>query len=528
MIFLIYISLGIIASIIAFVSYILILYPIFRFSQMKRKYGDKVKVFFSIGQGILKFYNQDLANKNDSIAFIRNMHEPNLKAIAFNFGTKVGFSFVDPELQKQVLQNPHSYSKVDGPMAITFLFANSIAYATEKEWKRQRLFLGKSFHFEEIKNYFPLIIETCQKTIKKIDQKLIERETINIQILKTCQEITSEVSFKVFFGSNNENLTIITRKDGSSTTISNELVQVLIDSYYLFQTDKVALIKWILLKRKSTSFFLTKGEEQLLNRLKALRQACTAIVSKRKEELTQDRLLAKKNFLDQYIIEMAQNENSGITYDEIIDNFSAIYLAGTDTTSNMAGVALYYLSLYPEIQQQAREEVIKVLSVKLKENKTDQLFSLLAFEDLQNLNLINSILKESLRLMPPAIQSQTKFANQDIKIGEFDVKKGDLVTNHFSYNLSNPEVFPNPDVFNPNRWMAANIHNEMANFTPFSQGPRNCIGQHLAMIEGKCILASLLLQYEILPNPAEKVVRQMRIVYGFQYDNLVYFKKINV
>ncbi|KAL4478513.1 hypothetical protein ABPG74_006748 [Tetrahymena malaccensis] len=526
MIFIVYICLGLIASIIAYGSYILILYPILRFSQMKQKYGNKIKVCFSIGAGILKFYNKDLQNKNDSIYFIRNMHEPNLKAIAFNFGTKVGLSFVDPELQKQILQNPHFYSKVDGPMAITFLFANSIAYATEKEWKRQRLFLGKSFHFEEIKNYFPLIIETCQKTLKKIDQKLIQKEKIDIQILKTCQEVTSEVSFKVFFGSTDETLTIIKRKDGSQTTISNELVQVLIDSYYLFQTDKLALLKWVLLKRKSTNFFLTHGEEQLLNRLKALRQACANIVAKRKEELTQDQSIAKKNFLDQYLIEMANNQNSGITYDEIIDNFSAIYLAGTDTTSNMAGAALYYLSLNQEIQQQAREEIIKVLSVKQKGRMAQQLFSQLAFEDLQNLNLINSILKESLRLMPPAIQSQTKFANHNLKIGEFDIKKGDLVTNHFSYNLSNPEVFPNPSVFNPHRWMAAN-HQEMVNFTPFSQGPRNCIGQHLAMIEGKCIIASILLQYEILPNPAEKVVKQMRIVYGFQHDNLVFFKKIN-
>ncbi|EWS76630.1 cytochrome P450 family monooxygenase (macronuclear) [Tetrahymena thermophila SB210] len=62
------------------------------------------------------------------------------------------------------------------------------------------------------------------------------------------------------------------------------------------------------------------------------------------------------------------------------------------------------------------------------------------------------------------------------------------------------------------------------NFTPFSLGPRNCIGQHLAMIEGKSMLAYILLNFEKFPNKNQEVVKEMKIIYGFQKDNLVYFK----
>ncbi|KAL4510426.1 hypothetical protein ABPG72_020888 [Tetrahymena utriculariae] len=527
MMILVFIILGIIITVFAFGAYILILYPIIRFSQMRRKYGDKIKVYFSIGKGIFNFYNQGLIQKNDSLAFIRSMHHENLKAFAFNYGTKVGLSLVDPELQRQLFQNIHSFSKTDGPIAITFLFGNSIAFAPEKEWRRQRLFLSKSFHFEEIKNYLPLIKQSCQKMVTKLNTKLLQNNQIEIKVVGISQEVTSEVSYKIFFGSASENQMMITKKDGSQIPISEEIIQIIIDSFTLLKTDKLALIKWILLKRKSVNFFPTKGEQEILLRLQALKQAQTIVVSKRNEELTKDPSQANKNFLDQYLIEMIQNKNSDITYDEIISNFAAIYFAGTDTTGNMVGVALYYLSRFPEIQQQARGEVIQVLSAKKEFKKTEQIFSLLEFEDIQNLNFIHSILKECLRIMGPSIQSQIKQAVHNIKIGEFDIKKGDLVCAHFCYNLSNPYVFENPDDFKPDRWKDSNNIKLQSNFTPFSQGPRSCIGQHLAMIEGKCLLASILLQFEILPNTEQQIVRELKSIYTFQNDNLVFFKKIN-
>nr|ABY59959.1 cytochrome P450 monooxygenase CYP5005A19 [Tetrahymena thermophila] len=524
MIILFYIILGIIATILAIGVYILVIYPIIRFSEMRRKYGDKIKVYFSIGKGIFNFYQQDLIKKNDSLAFIRSMHHENLKAFAFNYGTKVGLSFVEPEHQRQLFQNIHSFSKADGPIAITFLFGHSIAFAPEKEWRRQRQFLSKSFHFEEIKNYLPLIKQSCEKIVKKLDTKLLQNDQIEVKVVGISQEVTSEISYKIFFGSASENQMKITKKDGTQIPISEEIVQIIIDSFTLLKTDKLALIKWILLKRNSVNYFPTKGEKEILIRLQALKQVQIDVVTKRNEELIKDPSQAKKNFLDQYLIEMIQDKNSGITYDEIISNFAAIYFAGTDTSGNMVGVALYYLSRFPEIQQQARAEIIKVLSSKKEIMKTE--FSQLEFEDIQNLNFIHCILKESLRIMGPSISSQIKQADHNIKIGEFDIKKGDLVTAHYFYNHTNPSVFENPDDFKPERWLDSNNLKQQSNFSPFSQGPRSCIGQHLAIIEGKCLLASILLQFEIIPNTSQQVIRELKSIYTFQNDNLVFFKKI--
>ncbi|EAR86797.2 cytochrome P450 family monooxygenase (macronuclear) [Tetrahymena thermophila SB210] len=454
---------------------------------------------------------------------MRNLHQKNLKALAFNFSTKVCISFLDPMLIKQFHQNHDAFKKVDVSMAITYLFGDSIIFARGKQWQRQRQFLGKSFHFEEIKNYLPQIKQISENVFGNINLNGSENE--EICAVQICQKVTSEVVFQIFFGSTSQNLVITTQK-GHQIKVAEELISAIVDSMQIFETDKIALLKWIFLEKNSTKYFTTKSEKQLKDRLIAIKQACLNVIKKRNDQLSQDISLVKQNFLDLYLIEMITNQNTQITYEEIIDNYLTLFFAGTDTTGNMTGVALYYLSVNPQIQEQARDEILQKLSQKTASKDPKYLFDSFSFDDLASLNLLNSILKESLRLIPPAIDVFPREAVQDIKIGEFEIKKGDIVTSHFIYNQSNNEIFSNPDIFDPQRWMNGKEQQNAYNFTPFSLGPRNCIGQHLAMIEGKCMLVYILLNYQILPNTNQQLIRENNLVYGFKKDNLIFFKKI--
>ncbi|EAR93988.2 cytochrome P450 family monooxygenase (macronuclear) [Tetrahymena thermophila SB210] len=128
------------------------------------------------------------------------------------------------------------------------------------------------------------------------------------------------------------------------------------------------------------------------------------VIMQRKEELQKDSSLFKRNLLDLYLKEIPLNENKEITIDEIITNFCALFFAGTDKIGNMTGVSLYCLSQNPEIQEEARDEM----------------------------PLVHSILKESLRLIPPAAAVLGRYANKDIEIGEFYVKKGYLFNTKLS------------------------------------------------------------------------------------------------
>lgn len=74
--------------------------------------------------------------------------------------------------------------------------------------------------------------------------------------------------------------------------------------------------------------------------------------------------------------------------------------------------------------------------------------------------------------------------------------------------MRDPEYFPDPDAFKPERFSAEEI-TEGANkinpfaYTPFSAGPRNCIGQKFAMLEMKSTISKVLRHFELLPLGTE-------------------------
>lgn len=90
--------------------------------------------------------------------------------------------------------------------------------------------------------------------------------------------------------------------------------------------------------------------------------------------------------------------------------------------------------------------------------------------------------------------------------------------------MNNTKYFENPTEFNIDRWDKE--LKEPFSFTPFSAGPRHCIGQHLAILEAKIIIGVVLKNYELekIAGKAPKLVA--KILYEFQDDNLVKFLKM--
>lgn len=109
------------------------------------------------------------------------------------------------------------------------------------------------------------------------------------------------------------------------------------------------MLKYMIFGKKSLDYFPSESEKEYKTRLLNLRTKCKEIIQVRKNELLKVNSQFRYNFLDQYLKEIIQNDNKEIKVDEIVDNFLSLFFAGTDTTGNMTGSALYYLSLNPDI-----------------------------------------------------------------------------------------------------------------------------------------------------------------------------------
>ena len=168
--------------------------------------------------------------------------------------------------------------------------------------------------------------------------------------------------------------------------------------------------------------------------------------------------------------------------EEIVNEFIAFFFAGMDTTANVASMMLYNLTQYPEYLEPLEKERNETYSTE--EKKTASV--------LQKMDLLNSFIKETMRFYNPAPGITFRVATEDHKLLDLDIKKGDVLRGDLFASYFDEAHFKNPHEFNPKRFMDPNFKLELSVFTPFSAGPRNCIGQHLAVFELKIIISEFL------------------------------------
>jgi len=179
------------------------------------------------------------------------------------------------------------------------------------------------------------------------------------------------------------------------------------------------------------------------------------------------------------------------TEDEIIDEFGIFFIAGKDTTSILISMALYELTRLPEWEKR-----IKLEAQELFRNKC------ITMELISKMENLSAFLKECLRYYPPAPTVLVRYTKHDVSINDLRVKKGTPILSAFYANHFNPKYFNKPLEFNPSRWLEGDKteegwKKEPFAYLPFSAGGRNCIGQHLATLEAKLVLALILKNYTV-------------------------------
>ena len=189
------------------------------------------------------------------------------------------------------------------------------------------------------------------------------------------------------------------------------------------------------------------------------------------EALKESLLPSLKNDAKSSLLATASGAAQNLSPDEIISNAAVLLFGGIETTEGMIANALYYLMSNHVIMDQVKD----------------------------NPELIPLVIEESLRL-EPAASVVDRYATRDIQLGNVVIKEGDLVRVSLAAANRDPDVFPEPDVFNLNR---PNLRSHVT----FAHGPHVCLGLHLARLEAKLALTSVLqdLDHLELKNDAESL-----------------------
>jgi cytochrome P450 len=195
---------------------------------------------------------------------------------------------------------------------------------------------------------------------------------------------------------------------------------------------------------------------------------------------------------------LAVDEEGGggrFTDEQARDQCMSLLIAGHDTTAAALTWLFYCLAREPRVAAQVHQELDQVLGDRAP-----------TAADLPRLSTTERVVKETLRLYPPAVAVFMRQALEDIEISGVSVPRGSLIQ-IFSYVCQrDPRWFPEPERFDPDRFLPERQRTlpPFAYF-PFGGGGRICVGNAFAMMEMTLVAATLLqrLRVELAPGQGE-------------------------
>lgn len=256
---------------------------------------------------------------------------------------------------------------------------------------------------------------------------------------------------------------------------------------------------------QKTSIDNNSTASSITSKVKVLKQSTVESFQASNKEVPQ----LPKAFLD-LLLEKVDSSPNGrkLTDEEIREEVDTFMFEGHDTTAMALSWTLFLLGHYPSVQQKIHVEVDQLFSEELIDER-----GILELDHLKKLKYLDCVIKEALRLCPsvPFIGRKT---TTELKLGEYSIPPGCVIFVLIYQLHRNPEIFPNPEKFDPDRFLPENtLGRHPFAYVPFSAGPRNCIGQKFALAEMKTILLHLTRNFSFESvTPLDKAKVQMEMV----------------
>ena len=188
------------------------------------------------------------------------------------------------------------------------------------------------------------------------------------------------------------------------------------------------------------------------------------------------------------------DDGQGMSDTQLRDEVLTMLLAGHETTANALAWTFYNISKHPEVARKLEAELDEVLDGSAP-----------TMEQVRELPYTTQVLKESMRLYPPA-WTVGRRAEEGDQIAGCQIPKGGIVLMSPYVLHRHPDYWENPEGFDPERFAPDKAPPPRGAYMPFIVGPRKCIGEHFAMTEAVIMVATLLSRYRLELIPGHAVV----------------------
>ncbi|KAK4600445.1 hypothetical protein RGQ29_010192 [Quercus rubra] len=384
--------------------------------------------------------------------------------------TRPRLIIADPELMRLILADKNG-DFVKPPLnPLVDLLQLGVSTLEGQRWAKRRRLITPAFHLEKLKKMVPAFSTSCLGLIDRWKKLISPQESHELDVAAEFQNLAGDVISRTAFGSSYE--------EGKRIfELQKEQVKLVLEAY---RNIYIPGLRFIPTKKN-------KRRYNIDNEIKAILRE---MISK-KEQAMRDGQLENNDLLG-LLLQCKEESNKGMTTEDIIEECKLFYFAGQETTATLLTWTMILLSMHPDWQEKARDEVLRVCGKKT-----------LDFEAINHLKIVTMILHEVLRLYPPVV-SLFRHTNRKTNIGGMSIPAGVDILLLVLFLHYDPKCWgEDVEEFNPERFSEGLVKaskDEIA-FYPFGWGPRICLGQSFAMIEAKMALAMVLQHFSFQLSP---------------------------
>ncbi|XP_017116676.1 probable cytochrome P450 6t1 isoform X1 [Drosophila elegans] len=389
----------------------------------------------------------------------------------------------DPALIKRIMVEDFaqfsSRFETTDPVCDT-MGSQNLFFAKYETWRETHRIFAPFFAVGKVRQMYGLLESIGQKLEEHMEEKLMGGDSVELEVKQLCALFTTDIIASLAFGIEAHSL------QNPEAEFRRMCVEVndprpkrLLHLFTMFFFPRLS-------RRVRTHLYSDEYE-------RFMRQSMDYVLARREESGE------RRNDLIDIFLQLKRTESTeSIVHrpDFFVAQASFLLLAGFDTSSSTITFALYELAKKPAIQNRLREEIREALK------SNDQKFSC---DTVTGLVYLRQVVDEVLRLYPPtAFLDRCCNAREGYDLSSWNCGSPFKLSAGMPVYISvlglhrNAQYWPNPDVFDPERFSAEQRqqHHPMT-YLPFGAGPRGCIGTLLGQLEIKVGLLHILKNFRV-------------------------------
>jgi len=405
------------------------------------------------------------AFRRDSLGYLQKAATDHGDVVYFRFGPQDVFFLNHPDFIKDILVTHHqSFMKGRALQRAKRLLGEGLLTSEDKFHRRQRRLAQPAFHRGRITSYGAVMTEYASRTASRWT------DGTTLDVSQEMMRLTLGIVGKTLFDADVESEA---EEIGAALTAVMELFDFLLMPF---------------------SELLEKLPLPHVRRFRKAKERLDVTIYRIIEE--RRRSGEDRGDLLSMLLSATDDEGDGgqMSDLQVRDEVMTIILAGHETTANALSWTWYLLSQNTEVEAKLHEELDAVLGQKVP-----------TVDDVPRLVYTEMVLAESMRLYPPA-WAIGRLALRDHEVGGYTIPAKSLVLLSPYVTHRDPRFFPEPTLFDPNRWTSTEREaRPQFTYFPFGGGPRRCIGEGFAWMEGVLLLASLARNWRMRLIPDHRV-----------------------